>query len=110
MHKDHPRQFLHSMQSNEHNPNSIADFSLVELTEQLIKHKELHEGLYNLSLQFQIAVGAVGPTPELICPGVMIGISRIGLLKTDKEKVNIHTVDASKVNPAPKKKARKSKT
>lgn len=97
------------MQSNEHDPNRIADFSLVELAEILVKHQELHEGLYNLSLQFQIAVGAVGPTPELISPGAMIGISRIGLSKTEKEKANIHTVDAAKVNPGPKKKARKSK-
>jgi hypothetical protein len=97
------------MQSNEDNPNRIADFSLVELTEILVKHQGLHEGLYNLSLEFQIAVGAVGPTPELISPGAMIGISRIGLSKTEKEKANIQTVDAANVNPAPKKRERKSK-
>jgi hypothetical protein len=89
--------------------NKIVDFSLVELTELLVKHQKLHDGLYNLSLEFQLAVGAVGPTPELICPGAMIGVSRIGLSKTEKEKVNIHTIDAAKVNPAPKKKASKSK-
>lgn len=98
------------MQSNESNPNRIADFTLTELTEILVKHQGLHEGLYNLSLEFQLAVGAVGPTPELICPGAMIGVSRIGLSKTEKEKANIHTVDAAKVNPAPKKRAKKSKT
>lgn len=97
------------MQSNENNPNRIADFSLIELTEILVKHQKLHEGLYNLSLEFQLAVGAVGPTPELICPGAMIGVSRIGLSKTETEKANIHTVDAAKINPAPKKRARKSK-
>ena len=98
------------MQSNDHPSNRIANFSLIELTEILVKHKGLHEGLYNLSLEFQLAVGAVGPTPELICPGAMIGVSRIGLSKTEKEKTNIHTVDAAKVNPAPKKRARKTKT
>ena len=97
------------MPSNKHNMNKIVDFSLVELTELLVKHQKLHDGLYNLSLEFQLAVGAVGPTPELICPGAMIGVSRIGLSKTEKEKANIHTIDAAKVNPAPKKKARKSK-
>jgi hypothetical protein len=97
------------MQSNKHNPNRIADFSLIELTEILVKHQNLHEGLFNLSLEFQLAVGAVGPTPELICPGAMIGVSRIGLSQTEKEKANIHTVDAAKINPAPKKRARKSK-
>jgi hypothetical protein len=97
------------MQSTEKNPNLIADFSLIEMTEILIKNQELHEGLYNLSVQFQIAVGAVGPSPESICPGAMMGISRIGLSRTKKEKANIHTVNAAEVNPAPKKRARKKK-
>ena len=97
------------MQSTEKNPNFIADFSLIELTEILIKNQGLHEGLYNLSVQFQIAVGAVGPPPELICPGAMIGVSRIGLSKTEDEKKNIHTVNAAEVNPATKKRVRKTK-
>lgn len=97
------------MHSTEIIQNKIADFSLIELTEILVKHQGLHEGLYNLSVQFQIAVGAIGPTPELIYPGAMLGVSRIGLSKTEKEKANNHTVDAEKVNPAPKKKAKKNK-
>ncbi|MDO9043418.1 MAG: hypothetical protein Q7U64_13930 [Desulfocapsaceae bacterium] len=91
------------MQSTENIQNQTADFSLIEITEILIKHQGLHEGLYNLSVQFQIAVGAIGPSPELICPGAMLGVSRIGISKTEEEKVNIHTVNAEKVNPAPKK-------
>lgn len=97
------------MQSTEKNPNLIADFSLVQMTEILIKSQGLHEGFYNLSVQFQISVGAVGPSPESICPGAMMGISRIGLSRTEKEKANIHTVNAAEVNPAPKKRARKTK-
>ncbi|MCK4821683.1 hypothetical protein KA005_38310 [bacterium] len=91
------------MKSTKHNETLIADFSLTEITEILIKQKGIHEGLYNLSTQLQIAVGAVGPTPDLILPGAMIGISRIGLSKIEKEKRNAHTVDAAKVNPSPKK-------
>ncbi len=97
------------MQSNENNPSITDEFSLIELTEILIKYKNIHEGLYNLSLEFQFAIGSVGPTPELICPGAMIGVSRFGLSKTEKAKTNIHTVDAAKVNPPPKKRARKNK-
>ena len=97
------------MQSTKKNPNLIADFSLVEMTEILIKNQGLHEGFYNLSVQFQIAFGAVGPSPELICPGAMMGVSRIGLSKTEEEKVNIHTVNAAKTNPASKKRNRKTK-
>jgi hypothetical protein len=97
------------MQPIDKSPNQVVDFSLVEMAEILIKSQGLHEGLYNLSFQFQIAVGAVGPSQELICPGAMMGISRIGLLKTEEEKANIHTVNAAEINPAPKKRARKTK-
>lgn len=93
----------------EKDPSLVVDFSLVELTEILIKSQGLHDGLYNLSVQFQMAVGAVGPSPELICPGAMLGVSRLGLAKTEEKKENIHTVNAAEVNPAPKKKARKKK-
>lgn len=97
------------MQSINKNPNQVVDFSLVELTEILVKNQGFHEGLYNLSFQFQLAVGAVGPSPELICPGAMMGISRIGLSKTEEGKANIHTVNAAEINPAPKKRAKKAK-
>ncbi len=97
------------MQSIDKNPNQVVGFSLVEMTEILIKSQGLHEGLYNLSFQFQLAVGAIGPSPELIYPGAMIGISRIGLSKTEEEKANIHTVNAAEINQAPKKRARKTK-
>lgn len=98
------------MQSTEKSPDLIAEFSLIELTEILVKSQDLHDGLYNLSVQFQIAVGAVGPSPELIGPGAMFGVSRIGLSKTEESKRNIHTVNAAEVNPASKKRPRKTKT
>lgn len=98
------------MQSTEKSPDLIAEFSLIELTEILVKSQDLHDGLYNLSVQFQIAVGAVGPSPDLIGPGAMFGVSRIGLSKTEESKRNIHTVNAAEVNPASKKRPRKTKT
>lgn len=98
------------MQSTEKDQKLIADFSLTELTEILVKNHGLHEGLFNLAVEFQIGVGAVGPSPESICPGAMVGISRIGLSKTEESKKNIHTVNAAEVNPAPKKRPKKNKT
>ncbi|HOP47768.1 MAG TPA: hypothetical protein PK874_08905 [Desulfobacteraceae bacterium] len=92
------------MRSINENPNLIAEFSLIELTEILVKNQGLHEGLYNLTVQFQIAVGTVGPSPESMCPGAMMGVSRIGLSKTAEGKENVHTVNAALVNPPPKKK------
>jgi hypothetical protein len=73
--------------------------TLKDIAELLIKHKGLTEGLYNLSFRFEIAVGAVGPTPGAAVPGVMFGVSGVGL-----EKVPVAgplTVDAAIVNPAP---------
>lgn len=98
------------MQSTEKSPDLIAEFSLIELTEILVKSQDLHDGLYNLSVQFQIAVGAVGPSPDLIGPGAMFGVSRIGLSKTEESKKNIHTVNAAEINPSLKKGTRKTKT
>lgn len=85
-------------------PNHIdVSYSLPEVAELLIKHHNLHEGLYELSLQFQIAVGGVGigKSPENILPGAMIGVSAIGLSRSEKKGPN--TVDAAKVNPLKKK-------
>ena len=75
------------------------------VAEILVKHQGLHEGLYDLSIQFQMAFGGVGPHPDLIFPGAMLGVSGIGLTRIDK--ISAHTVDASKVNPA--KQTRKKK-
>jgi hypothetical protein len=71
--------------------------TLKELAELLIKKNKLHEGRFDLSIEFQIAVGGVGPTPETVVPGAMIGVKRIGLLRTELD--GPHTVDASIVNP-----------
>ncbi len=78
--------------------------SLRELTEVLIKHYGLHEGLYELMLEFQIGMGVVGPGPQGSLPGASIGLSKLGLMKV--EVVGDNTLDAAVVNPA-KKPARK---
>lgn len=77
--------------------------SLRELTELLVKESKLHEGLFNLTIEFQIGVGAVGPTADTVLPGAMVGVSKIGLVAAEKEGPN--TVDASSLNPV--RKARK---
>lgn len=95
------------MQQPATNPNApelIGSHELREITELLVKHHGLHEGLYDLALEFQIAVGAVGPDPASIVPGAMFGVRRIGI--TRAEKSGISTVDAANVNPLiPTKKA-----
>lgn len=70
------------------------------LAELLVKHHDLHEGLYDLAFEFQIAVGAIGPSPESVLPGAMIGVKSIGLMKVDKN--GPQTVNAAEVNPVKK--------
>lgn len=87
------------MQSNT-NPqdsNMIGSHELKEITELLIKHHGLHDGLYDLVLEFGVAIGAVGPAPDQILPGVMVGVRRVGIAKATTSGPN--TIDAAKINP-----------
>lgn len=88
------------MQNSVTNPQGQkinTSHELKEITELLVKHHGLHDGLYDLSLEFQIAVGAVGPDPSSVIPGVAVGIRRIGIIQA--EKTGPSTVDAAEVNP-----------
>jgi len=80
--------------------------SLRELTEVLIRHYGVNEGKYDLLLEFQVGIGSIGLAPESQLPGAMIGISKVGLIKSTAD--GITTVDAAIANPA--KKAKKSPT
>lgn len=84
-----------------------AILSLKDVTKIVIKHIDLHEGLYNLVFQFQIAVGAVGPSPETVVPGAMFGVSGVGLEKVPN--AGPHTVDAAIVNPVTRQAAKNPK-
>ena len=81
-------------------PHPIISLEHRDLAEILVKHHGFHDGLYDLVFEFQIAVGAIGPSPESVLPGAMIGIKSIGLMKVDKN--GPQTVDAAKVNPVKK--------
>jgi len=88
------------------NAANIEIIALREVAELLVRHKDLHEGLYNLAFQFQIAIGAVGPSPDVVVPGAMFGVSGLGLEKVDR--MGPYTVDAAIVNPSPETPAKKS--
>ena len=76
----------------------VSEVTLTELCALLIKDKQLHEGLYNVVVKFQIALGAVGPTQETTFPGAMLSVSGVGLEKVTH--AGHLTVDAASVNPA----------
>ena len=65
----------------------------------LVKDAGLHEGLFDISVEIQFAIGALGPTPAEVLPGALIGVKGIGL--SPAVKATPLTVDAAVVNPRP---------
>lgn len=72
--------------------------SIKELTAALVKHYELREGLYDLYLEYQFAVGNFGPSASQVVPSAVVGLSKLGVTKVTQ--LGPLTVDASEVNPA----------
>jgi len=74
-----------------------------ELTIALIKHQNIHEGIWQLYVEFGISAGNI-PIAEKdqdtlrVCPAAIVPIKTIGLIKVDAE--NPLALDASKVNPS----------
>lgn len=79
----------------------LARYSLKQLTEILVKEQGFTEGLYDMSVDFQVAVGGVGPSPSEFYPGAVIGVAGFGLLRASVE--GPHTVNASNINSNAKK-------
>ena len=75
----------------------VSPLSMRDLTAVLIRHYGIHEGCYDLLVEFRIGMGAVGPDQTSLTPGAMIGISRVGLVPSQSDGST--TVDAAIVNP-----------
>jgi hypothetical protein len=83
-----------------------SPLSMRDLAAVLVRHYDLHDGSYDLLLEFQIGMGMVGPGPEALTPGAMVGISKVGLIKSAVDGPT--TVNAAIINPA-KKSSKKAK-
>ncbi|MBL8484646.1 MAG: hypothetical protein JNJ60_20790 [Rhodocyclaceae bacterium] len=88
-------------------PPNVVDqpLSLLDLTRTLIGHYGVHEGHYELMIEFLVGTGKFGPTPEQVSPGSVVSISRIGLLKVTQPTPQ--SVDAATCAPPKSKRARK---
>jgi hypothetical protein len=75
-------------------------FTHKEVVEALVKQQGLHEGLWMLYMEFGIQGVNMGPSDDLLVPGAIVPVQKIGLQRGTKE--NSLTVDAAKVNPRPK--------
>lgn len=74
-----------------------VSLNLRQIGEMIIRSEGIHEGLYNVTFEFQIGVGGVGPTPETLVPGATIGVTGVGIAYT--EVAGPLTLDASVINP-----------
>lgn len=80
-----------------------ALLTMQELGALILEHQGIREGLFDVKIEFQLATGGVGPNPIQLLPGIIIGISKIGLAPSDKP--NASTLDASKLSKSRKKTA-----
>jgi hypothetical protein len=71
--------------------------TLKQVGELLVKQYDLHEGIWDISIEIQAGIGQFGALPDVL-PGAMFRISRIGLSRVPQ--IGPHTVDAAEVNPA----------
>jgi hypothetical protein len=72
--------------------------SLKDVAGLPVKHYGLHEGLWELALEVGVGVGQFGNAPDMMLPGATFGISRIGLVRAEKEGPK--SVNAAVLNPA----------
>ena len=69
---------------------------LKEVAALLVKHYGLQQGLWELALEMQVAIGQFGAAPEAALPGAAFGVTRVGLVRV--EQVGPRTVDAAEIN------------
>ena len=74
-----------------------STLSLKELATILIKHHGYHEGFYEIGVQFNISVGAVGPEPSKVSPGAVLTVEGISLASCTESSPL--AVNAATVNP-----------
>jgi hypothetical protein len=72
-------------------------FNHKEVTEALIKHQNIHEGFWQIYVEFGIAAAIVATGPDQFSPAAIVPVSKIGILRMEQEAPL--TVDATKVNP-----------
>ena len=87
------------------NPQQFMS-SHLELTELLIKHHNLHKGLWAIAIEFKMAAGNLGTDVDSSMPSGIVGISRIGIQPSTEG--HPLTVDASISNPEKKTKTKKA--
>lgn len=81
-------------------PESLG---LKDLAELLARHYGLTEGMFDVALEFQVGMGAFGPSPDKVGPGLAISVSRVGLARSPQP--GPFTIDASKLKASRKRRS-----
>jgi hypothetical protein len=76
-------------------------FKYTEVIEALIKKAGLHEGKWQLIMNFGLGGANVGPNPEDVVPGAVVAVTGVALTKAMPDSPPALTLDAAEVNPAP---------
>jgi hypothetical protein len=74
-------------------------FSHKELATLLVKHQQLHEGIWAVSYNFGLSATNMGPSPTEVMPTAMLHLVSVALRKV--ERISSVSVDAAEVNPVP---------
>lgn len=81
-------------------------FTHKEVVEALIRYNNIHEGLWDLYIEFGLAGANVGPGPGGdVNPAAIVPVLKIGLQRSEKP-TNL-TADAAVVNPLIKAESKK---
>ena len=72
-------------------------FSYKEVVEALLKKQDIHDGIWQLFVKFNLGAANIGPSETEVLPSAIVSITQLGLLKAERE--TSIGVDAAKVNP-----------
>lgn len=73
-------------------------FTHSEVVAALIKEQGIHEGIWNLVVEFGLAAVNMGPSEDQLFPTAIVPVQKIGIVRGDK--LSKLSVDAATVNPA----------
>jgi hypothetical protein len=74
-------------------------FKYSEVIEALIKKAGLHEGKWQLTMNFGLGAANMGPSPNEVVPGAAVAVVSLGLTKATPESPPALTLDAAEINP-----------
>lgn len=79
-------------------------YSHKELVAIMLKDAGIHEGFWNLSVDFRLGAGAFGPTPDEVAPSGFVSIDMIGIQRVSLQEgqpIPPLTYSAEELNPNP---------